>query len=99
MERFKNLEDFIGELPKYLGMCQAHPSCLEFLSDIRIGLSKLKYYEDALKEGYNKAIDEFAEMLKEKWIEADDLNLSSEFFAFVEEIAEQMKGSEENEND
>lgn len=40
----------------------------------------------------NKAIDEFAERMKEKWIEADDLSISSEFFDFVDEIAEEMRG-------
>lgn len=44
----------------------------------------------------NKAIDEFTERLKEKWIEVDDLSISSEFFDFVDEIAKEMKGSEEN---
>lgn len=46
------------------------------------------------KEIRNKAIDEFAERLKEKWIEADDLSISSEFFDFVDEIAEKMRGAE-----
>lgn len=32
------------------------------------------------KEIRNKAIDEFVERMKEKWIEADDLSISSEFF-------------------
>lgn len=41
----------------------------------------------------NKAIDEFAERLKEKWIESDDLSISSEFFDFVDEIAEEMRGA------
>ena len=40
----------------------------------------------------NKAIDEFVERMKEKWIEADDLSISSEFFDFVDEIAEEMRG-------
>ena len=38
------------------------------------------------------AIDEFAKCLKERWIETEDLNLSSEFFKFVDKVAEQMKG-------
>lgn len=42
----------------------------------------------------NKTIDEFAERLKEKWIESDDLSISSEFFDFVEEIAQEMRGAE-----
>jgi hypothetical protein len=39
-----------------------------------------------------KAIDEFAERLKYKWIDTWDLNLFSSFREFVDEIAEQMKG-------
>ena len=46
------------------------------------------------KEIRNKAIDEFVERMKEKWIESDDLSISSEFFDFVEEIAEEMRGAE-----
>ena len=34
----------------------------------------------------NKAIDEFVERMKEKWIKSDDLSISSEFFDFVDEI-------------
>ena len=45
-----------------------------------------------LVEERNKAIDEFVERMKEKWIEADDLSISSEFFDFVDEIAEEMRG-------
>ena len=52
-----------------------------------------------LVEERNKAIDEFAEQLKEKWIESDDLSISSEFFDFVKEIAEEMKAGGENEID
>ena len=52
-----------------------------------------------LVEERNKAIDEFAERMKEKWIESDDLSISSEFFDFVEEIAEEMKAGGENEID
>ena len=52
-----------------------------------------------LVEERSKAIDEFAERMKEKWIEADDLSISSEFFDFVEEIAEEMKAGGENEID
>lgn len=48
-------------------------------------------------QGYNKAIDEFAKCLKERWIETEDLNLSSEFFKFVDKVAEQMKGGATNE--
>ena len=51
-----------------------------------------KKIDEDYEEGYNKAIDEFAEVLKEKWIEADDLSISSEFFEFVEEISEELKG-------
>ena len=51
------------------------------------------------KEIRNKAIDEFVERLKEKWIESDDLSISSEFFDFVDEIAEEMKAGGENEID
>ena len=47
-----------------------------------------------LVEERNKAIDEFAERMKEKWIESDDLSISSEFFDFVDEIAEKMRGAE-----
>ena len=47
-----------------------------------------------LVEERNKAIDEFVERMKEKWIEADDLSISSEFFDFVDEIAEKMRGVE-----
>lgn len=47
-----------------------------------------------LVEERNKAIDEFVERMKEKWIESDDLSISSEFFDFVDEIAEEMKGVE-----
>lgn len=47
-----------------------------------------------LVEERNKAIDEFAERLKEKWIESDDLSISSEFFDFIDEIAEEMRGAE-----
>ena len=46
------------------------------------------------KEIRNKAIDEFVERMKEKWIESDDLSISSEFFDFVDEIAEKMRGVE-----
>lgn len=46
------------------------------------------------KEIRAKAIDEFAERMKEKWIESDDLSISSEFFDFVEEIADEMRGAE-----
>ena len=52
-----------------------------------------------LVEERNKAIDEFAERMKEKWIESDDLSISSEFFDFVEEITEEMKAGGENEID
>lgn len=52
-----------------------------------------------LVEERNKAIDEFAERMKEKWIESDDLSISSEFFDFVEEISEKMKAGGENEID
>ena len=51
------------------------------------------------KEIRNKAIDEFVERMKEKWIEPDDLSISSEFFDFVEEIADEMKAGGENEID
>ena len=47
-----------------------------------------------LAEERNKAIDEFVERMKEKWIKADDLSISSEFFDFVDEIAEEMRGAE-----
>ena len=46
------------------------------------------------KEIRNKAIDEFVERMKEKWIKSDDLSISSEFFDFVDEIAEKMRGVE-----
>lgn len=46
------------------------------------------------KEIRVKAIDEFVERMKEKWIESDDLSISSEFFDFVDEIAEEMRGAE-----
>lgn len=52
-----------------------------------------------LVEERNKAIDEFAERMKEKWIESDDLSISSEFFDFVEEITVEMKAGGENEID
>lgn len=51
VEKFDNMEDFIKELPKYLGMCHVHPSCLEHLSDIRVQLSELKSYKDAEEQG------------------------------------------------
>ena len=50
--------------------------------------------ENREQEIRNKAIDEFVERMKEKWIEADDLSISSEFFDFVDEIAEEMRGAE-----
>lgn len=50
-------------------------------------------YKHGYSDGYAKAIDEFAERLKEKWIETDDLNISSDFFEFVDEIAEEMRGA------
>ena len=50
--------------------------------------------ENREQEIRNKAIDEFVERMKEKWIEADDLSISSEFFDFVDEIAEEMMGAE-----
>lgn len=46
--------------------------------------------ESALKEGRNKAIDEFAERMKEliyKWIEKGVIAIGC-----IDEIAEQMKG-------
>lgn len=51
MKRFNSVEHFIDELPKYLGMAQAHPSCLDYLSDIRVMLSELKTYKDAEEQG------------------------------------------------
>ena len=51
VEKFDNVEDFIKELPKYLGMCHVHPSCLEYLSDIRAQLSELKEIKDAEEQG------------------------------------------------
>lgn len=51
VEKFDNVEDFIKELPKYLGMCRVHPSCLEYLSDIRVQLSELNSYKDAEEQG------------------------------------------------
>lgn len=49
--------------------------------------------ESALKEGRNKAIDEFAERMKEliyKWIEKGVIAIGC-----IDEIAEQMKGGAE----
>ena len=53
------------------------------------GKAELELHDKKVR---TKAIDEFAECLKERWIETDDLNLSSEFFKFVDKVAEQMKG-------
>ena len=47
--------------------------------------------EELMQRARNKAIDDFAKLSKEKWIEHDDLGLSSDFFDYMDEIAEQLK--------
>jgi len=56
---------------------------------LNVQADAIEHYE---QESRNKAIDEFAERMKRKWIDAWDLNLFSSFREFVDEIAEQMKG-------
>lgn len=59
------------------------------------GKAELELHDKKVR---TKAIDEFAKCLKERWIETDDLNLSSEFFKFVDKVAEQMKGGATDES-
>lgn len=71
---------------------------LRYIADMNVERCRLirQLNEANLKteEIRNKTIAEFAERTKEKWIEADDLSISSEFFDFVDEIAEKMRGVE-----
>jgi hypothetical protein len=48
-------------------------------------------YDKGYADGYTKSIDDFAGILKERWIETDDLSISSEFFEFVDDVTEQLK--------
>lgn len=72
----------------------------EFIDDTCIG--KMDAHElksriaDAVQAERNKAIDDFANLQKEKWIETDDLSISSEFFEFVDDVAEQLKAGGTN---
>lgn len=71
---------------------------LRYIADMNVERCRLirQLNEANLKteEIRNKTIAEFAERMKEKWIESDDLSISSEFFDFVDEIAEKMRGAE-----
>lgn len=55
----------------------------------------LEHYGQEIR---NKAIDDFVKLSKEKWIEHDDLGLSSDFFDYMDEIVQQLKAGGENGN-
>lgn len=59
-----------------------------------LAMAKVRQLAKENQEIRNAIIDEFMERMKEKWIESDDLSISSEFFDFVDEIAEKMRGVE-----
>ena len=80
------------------GFCEEyHKQLAEWLEELKAFKSD-DFTQDLLNIGYTKgyraAIDEFVERMEEKWIESDDLSISSEFFDFVDEIAEEMRGAE-----
>lgn len=66
---------------------------VENMDSIKDKIDELSKYAESQ---YNKAIDDFAKLSKEKWIEHDDLGLSSDFFDYMDEIAEQLKAGGED---
>ena len=59
-----------------------------------LAMAKVRQLAKENQEIRDAIIDEFAERMKEKWIELDDLSISSEFFEFVDKIANEMRGAE-----
>lgn len=59
--------------------------------------NKLRKQELHDKEIRNKAIDEFAEKLKKKWILKNGWDRTDEIYRYIDEISEQLKAGGKNE--
>ena len=90
------------EMDNYKQSAEEHEQLAEWLEELQNLKAENTYLHDEMqaigatmglieKEIRNKAIDDFVKLSKEKWIEHDDLGLSSDFFDYMDEIAQQLK--------